>query len=88
MKNALVVVQSPERVPAILRAFYSSGGLLIPASMIHAVQSTWTVVAGLVSAAFVANWVWRSWQKQPPSTTKFGDRLTVSRQGPSGNPER
>ncbi len=67
----LVVVQSPERVPAILRAFYSSGGLLIPASMIHAVQSTWTVVAGLVTAAFVANWVWRSWQKQPPSTTKL-----------------
>jgi tetratricopeptide (TPR) repeat protein len=64
-------LQSPDRMDSILRAFYDSGGPLIPAPVIHELQYTWAVGTGFVTAAFVANVIWQSWQGCSPSTTKL-----------------
>jgi len=67
----LGLLQSPDRLDSILRAFYSSGGPLISGRTIHALQATWIVGAGAITAAFLANCVWQLRHGRPPSPAKL-----------------
>jgi tetratricopeptide (TPR) repeat protein len=67
----LGIVQSPHRMGTMLNAYYKSGGPFIPASAIELLQSAAIVVTACVTAAFLANWIWQTWQGRQPSLAKL-----------------
>ena len=67
----LGLLQSPDRMDSILRAFYSSGGSLIPGQIIHALQATWLFGTGTITVAFLANLAWQWRYGRPPSSVKL-----------------
>ena len=67
----LGMLQSPDEMNSIFRAFYNSGGPLIPAQMVHALQTTWTASTGAITAAFLANCAWQWRYGRPPSSAKL-----------------
>jgi tetratricopeptide (TPR) repeat protein len=65
------LLYSPGRMAALLDFFYQSGGPLLSASQLHAVQDGWGLATVAVSLAFLGNAVWRWTQGQRPNPVKF-----------------
>src|SRR5258708_1975163 len=65
------VLVSPSRMTNILTVFYTSGGPLIAASTIEALQTTAVYLTGMVTVAFLLHTAWTRHRGRPVSSVKL-----------------
>jgi tetratricopeptide (TPR) repeat protein len=68
---ATAVLLSPQRMTDTLETYYSAGGLFIPPAVLRAGQQSLLALALLVSAAFLANFIWMWSSGKRPSPVKL-----------------
>src|SRR6478609_4539247 len=68
---ATAVLLSPQRMTDTLETFYSAGGPLIPPAILRAGQQGLLALALLISALFLANFIWMWGSGKRPSPVKL-----------------
>jgi tetratricopeptide (TPR) repeat protein len=68
---ATAVLLSPQRMTDTLETFYSAGGPFIPPAVLRATQQGLLVLALLISALFLANFIWMWSSGKRPSPVKL-----------------
>src|SRR5213075_818042 len=68
---AAAVLLSPQRMTDTLESYYSAGGLFIPPAVLRAGQQGLLALAVLISALFLANFIWMWGSGKRPSPVKL-----------------
>src|SRR2546421_605011 len=68
---AAAVLLSPQRMTDTLESYYSAGGPFIPPALLHGAQQGLLALALIISAVFLANFIWMWSSGKRPSPVKL-----------------
>src|SRR6184192_1773572 len=68
---ATAVLLSPQRMTDTLESYYSAGGPFIPPALLHGAQQGLLALALIISAVFLANFIWMWSSGKRPSPVKL-----------------
>src|SRR5947207_5955746 len=68
---AAAVLPSPQRMTDTLESYYSAGGPFIPPALLHGAQQGLLALALIISAVFLANFIWMWSSGKRPSPVKL-----------------